>query len=532
MSPAKAAVTPCEIYNHALKYSRHDHVPPGVPLPNSTNTWLAENIAILERYVTWLAGGGTSAYVIRVIHIPMAGHILSLNHKPSAALDLDNDLQAGMDYILAKKLGFCWTKNCRLSMLKFRRFLLHERGQTECHITPFDPVLHTEGLPTWLVEQLTRYQHVKQRNWRESRIEDGIRRFWCEHLRLWRFLVRRFGIQALSDLKRSHFLDYVDWQLQARASVRGVNGDLRTFHGFMEFLQEQDWPVPHILLRMPCLKEPDPLPKSLTDSQVCSLRDDLEARVAGADNAAHCRDALLDRATFYLLWQGGLRRGEVEDLRLEDLYLEGRKLTVRRGKGLVDRTVFLSQSVVRVLLAYLPMRGPGPTDHVFLYRNQALSKDLIHGRLKACGERVGVSVYAHRLRHTCATQLLNAGCPVTSIQKFLGHKRLNTTMVYARAYDQTVEADYFAAMSRVEQRLLVAPEPEPTIAVVTDDEKVQILAIAGQLAAPEAEPEMRRNLFEQMLCLLFGGQTFPETVLSVEAGSQVWIPPPVDVAVG
>jgi hypothetical protein len=59
-------------------------------------------------------------------------------------------------------------KKLRLSMLKFRRFLLHERGQTECHITPFDPVLHTEGLPAWLVEQLTRYQHVKQRNWRES----------------------------------------------------------------------------------------------------------------------------------------------------------------------------------------------------------------------------------------------------------------------------------------------------------------------------------------------------------------------------
>ncbi len=84
----------------------------------------------------------------------------------------------------------------------------------------------------------------------------------------------------------------------------------------------------------------------------------------------------------------------------------------------------------------------------------------------------------------------------------------------------------------MEQRLLVAPETEPTIAVVTDEKKMQILAIAGQLAAPEAEPEMRRNLFEQMRYLLFGGQTFPEAVLPVEAGSQVWIPPPVDVAVG
>lgn len=75
-------------------------------------------------------------------------------------------------------------------------------------------------------------------------------------------------------------------------------------------------------------------------------------------------------------------------------------------------------------------------------------------------------------------------------------------------------------------------EPEPAIAVVMDDEKVQILAIARQLAAPEAEPEMRRNLFEQVQCLLFGRQAFSEMVLPVEVGSQVWIPPPVDVAVG
>jgi integrase len=54
---------------------------------------------------------------------------------------------------------------------------------------------------------------------------------------------------------------------------------------------------------------------------------------------------------------------------------------------------------------------------LFLYRNQALSKDLIHGRLKASGARVGVPIFAHKLRHTCATQLLNAGCPITSIQQ-------------------------------------------------------------------------------------------------------------------
>jgi site-specific recombinase XerD len=44
-------------------------------------------------------------------------------------------------------------------------------------------------------------------------------------------------------------------------------------------------------------------------------------------------------------------------------------------------------------------------------------------------------------------QLLNAGCRITSIQKFLGHKRLNTTLVYARAHDQTVAENYCTAMT-------------------------------------------------------------------------------------
>ena len=54
MSPTKAAVTTCEIYDQALKYARDQHVPPGVPQPAFTATWLSENIAILERYHAWL----------------------------------------------------------------------------------------------------------------------------------------------------------------------------------------------------------------------------------------------------------------------------------------------------------------------------------------------------------------------------------------------------------------------------------------------------------------------------------------------
>ena len=498
MCPPKAAVTTTEIYDQALKYCRDDRVPPSVAQPGYTSTWLPENIALLERYVAWLNGGGTSWTVTRTYHIPVAGHVLSLNHKPSDLLDLEKDLSITMAYILAKQLGDSWNKICRNSLAKFRRFLLNERGLVESNITPYDPIPDTQGLPDWLVEQLIRLQHVKQRNWRDARIEQNIRRFWCGHLRLWRFLCEHYKVQELTDLKRSYFMDYIDWRLTNKISIRGINGDLRSFHGFMASLQEQGFPVPQILFRVPCLKEPDPLPKFLPDHQVRALRDEFEHHVEAANNSARLRGALLDRACFYLLWQSGLRLGEVEDLRLEDLDLENRKLTVRHGKGQVDRTVYLTRSVVRAVKEYLAVRGMGPTEHVFLYRNQAICKDLIRDHLKICGAKVGVKVNPHRLRHTCATQLLNAGCRITTIQRFLGHRRLNTTLVYARVHDQTVADDYFMAMSSVEKRLDLLENqfevPDPAL----QDVRYELLALTDQLAASEVSSELRMDLVYRM----------------------------------
>jgi len=248
--------------------------------------------------------------------------------------------------------------------------------------------------------------------------------------------------------------------------------------------------------------------------------------VTVADNAAHLRNALLDRACFYLLWQSGLRCGEVEDLCLEDLDLEGRRLTVRRGKGLLDRTVYLTGSVVRALQSYLAVRGPGPTGHVFLYRNQALCKDLVPARIRACGARVGVPVYPHRLRHTCATQLLNAGCRITSIQRFLGHKRLNSTIIYARAHDQTVADDYYTAMNSVENRLNLLGEEGPEPELVTADERGELLALAEQLAQPEVSDTVRLEIALRMRQVL-------ERAYPIENGRTLWDrPPPSPVSVG
>ena len=178
------------------------------------------------------------------------------------------------------------------------------------------------------------------------------------------------------------------------------------------------------------------------------------------------RDSRLDLATFYLLWQGGLRLCEVEDLTLSDLHIPEQYVLIRQSKGLKDRTVYLTEAAVAAIEDYLTVRGPGRSDNLFLYRHRPVSKDLIRGRLKAAGERAGVKVTPHMLRHTFATQLLNVGCKITTIQALLGHSKLNSTMIYARVHDQTVAKDYYTAMTNIEAKLaahlqaLAEPPPE------------------------------------------------------------------------
>jgi Phage integrase family len=150
------------------------------------------------------------------------------------------------------------------------------------------------------------------------------------------------------------------------------------------------------------------------------------------------------------------------------------------------------------------VRGEGSGDHAFLLRNAPLRKDLVRDQIKHAGERIGVKVFPHRLRHTCATQLLNAGCRVTSIQRFLGHKKLNSTMIYARAHDQTVAEDYFAAMERVEQRLEIIPKEEEDMGDVKVQEPGKLFQLIERLEMSELCLEERlgiatqlRNLFQR-----------------------------------
>ncbi len=163
-------------------------------------------------------------------------------------------------------------------------------------------------------------------------------------------------------------------------------------------------------------------------------------------------DSPRDQAMFLLMLRCGLRISEVACLQMADLYLEERPpRLVAHGKGSKERSVYLSPQAERALRTYLAERPALPSDYVFLsYLGDGLSTTAIHKRLMAYRERAGVQVSAHRLRHSFANDLLSADMPVTSIQKLLGHRWLETTQIYVAANDRQVQADYYAACTRLE----------------------------------------------------------------------------------
>lgn len=159
-----------------------------------------------------------------------------------------------------------------------------------------------------------------------------------------------------------------------------------------------------------------------------------------------------DRAMFLLMLRCGLRIGEVAGLLLADLFLEeDYPRLVVRGKGSRERGVYLSQQAESALREHLAERPQADSEFVFLsYQLDGLSTTAIHKRLMVYREQAGVQFSAHRLRHSFANDLLNADAPITSIQKLMGHRWIESTQTYVMANDRQVCADYYAACEKLE----------------------------------------------------------------------------------
>jgi len=309
-----------------------------------------------------------------------------------------------------------------------------------------------EGLPDWLTGLLQEYIAYRQRRWKPSQVRQLSRARLNTLRRIWRWLLDEEQVSSIAALQRAHVQGLVDARLSADISSGTVNAELTELWAFLGYLEERGHPVCPALFRVKRPQRGEPLPRFLSQTDYRRL----EQTVLHSTQAGE-RDDRLDRAWFYLLSQAGLRISEVCDLRLGDIDLTARRLIVRQGKENRDRSVPLSPTLLEALKSYLPVRGAAHTDHVLIYAQQAVNADMIWKRLHRYGQLAqdfgelsrAVEVSPHRLRHTLATHLLNAGMPITSLQRLLGHEKLDTTLLYARVHNETVRRDFERAQARL-----------------------------------------------------------------------------------
>jgi len=254
----------------------------------------------------------------------------------------------------------------------------------------------------------------------------------------------------LSEVTRKEIGAYVDHLLRKRRAPKTITCHLQTIRLFFDYLMNEEGrsminPVTRISLRLP-----KPLPRHLKDDQVRKLFEGITD--------------LRDRAIFMLMLRCGLRVQEVAELTLDAIEFGRRQIFVFHGKGAKDRVVYMSEDARSALLAYLAKRS-SKARGLFLVqkgpmRGNPISVRGIQKRIEYYARESDLNVSCHRLRHTMATQLLNADADLATIQDLLGHGQITTTQRYCRVANLKVQRDYYKAMKVVMQRTLSLEEDD------------------------------------------------------------------------
>ena len=237
---------------------------------------------------------------------------------------------------------------------------------------------------------------------------------------------------------------YMEHLLRNRKKPKTINCHFSCIHAFYEYLiEDEKMTLTNPVKKHYRLRLPRPLPKHLRDEQVATLFNEISDP--------------RDRAMFMLMLRCGLRVEEVARLTADAIEYRSKQLYVFNGKGSKDRVVYLSEDALSALASYTEKRKWSKEKKVFLVqkgplKGKPLSVRGIQKRIEHYARRAGIQASCHHLRHTMATQLLNADADLVTIQDLLGHSRITTTQCYCRVSNLKVQRDYFKAIEVVLQR--------------------------------------------------------------------------------
>lgn len=265
------------------------------------------------------------------------------------------------------------------------------------------------------------------RGFSKSTIETYIRAVnsFDEYLQELTFWAR--GVEYPHTIELDDIEEFAEREKLRGKKVTTVNNYLAGIKVFLKFCSHKGLQVMDYR-RVLFAKEPDYHIEALEEKEMKKLLEFMRT-----DQSKEEIIRMRDYAMWLVLTYGGLRVGEMTNLKIRDIK-ENLQII---WKGNNRRLVYLYSDYIKVIELYLFLRRrlKIESEYVFVSHSmnslgRPLNRCSVEKIIRKAGEKVWVKVRPHKLRHTCATQMLEHGGDIVYIGQILGHKNLRTTQTY------------------------------------------------------------------------------------------------------
>ena len=250
---------------------------------------------------------------------------------------------------------------------------------------------------------------------------------------------------SLLDVDYNNIRDFYNYMEDFKYSKNTISRKISSIRSFYKYLARKEYVSynPFTLTKGP--KKDKLLPKFLYYNELedlfnsCDLNDIYGVR---------------DRLILEMLYATGMRVGELENIKTEDIDMYDNSIKVF-GKGSKERIVYFGEYAREILDKYLNMREDS-CPYLFINKNKK--------RLTARGVRyildkviaktsLDISISPHMLRHSFATHMLNEGCDLLTVQELLGHESLKATQVYTHVTNDRLKDVYLSSHPRGNRKI-------------------------------------------------------------------------------
>jgi site-specific recombinase XerD len=277
---------------------------------------------------------------------------------------------------------------------------------------------------------------LKRRNCRPSTI-----RSYGSTLLLFLSYLKEKGRVSLETTTREDLSSFIEYEQDRGMQPTTVSTRLRLLYAFLRYLVDREVSHPDLLKRKLRVKVPEALPRAIAP-------EDVQQFLAVIENPR-------DRAMILVLLRTGMRIGELLATKMSEVNLSDKQIIIMEAqKTQVGRVAYLSEDAGKALTLWLQKRDPAKERLFYGQGRQRLGYTAARVRFVKYLEKAGLAhkgYSLHCLRHTCATELLNAGMRLECLQQLLGHSNIEMTRRYARLTDNTRREEYFRAMAIIEK---------------------------------------------------------------------------------